>query len=85
MIDQEDRKNIMKLERQAMGLCRKVEIYRCRAENRRKAEVRGSTPYKGRGRVHAATKFILVGIIAMVNTSPSGGRVQGIQLHTSDK
>jgi hypothetical protein len=69
MLDHEKRKDIMTLERQAMGLCRKEEISRCRAENRRKAEVWGSTPYKDRGRIHAATKFILVGIIAMVTTS----------------
>ncbi len=48
MLDQVKRKDIMQLERQAMGFCRKVEISHHHAENR-KVEVRGSVLYTTAG------------------------------------
>jgi hypothetical protein len=69
MQDQEAKGDARWLEQRALSLSEDMEIYHCRSENRRKAEVRGSTPYERRGRMHAATKSILVGIIAMLTAT----------------
>jgi hypothetical protein len=68
-MDREERKDAMQLERRAFEFCREVEIISRRAEYRRRARVRGTAPYKNTGRVHAATKSILVGVIAMLTAS----------------
>ncbi len=54
-----------------------MEISRRLAENRRKAEVQGSVPYKGRGKIHAGTKSNLVGTIA--NLTESIARLPGVK------
>jgi hypothetical protein len=68
-MDQEERKDAMQLERRALEFCREVEISNRRAESWRRAGVRGTSPYENRGRVRAATRSILVGIITMLTTS----------------
>jgi hypothetical protein len=68
-IDQEERKGTMQLKCLALEFCREVEIKSRRAENMRRARVRGTAPYENTGRVCAATKSILVGIIAMLTPS----------------
>jgi hypothetical protein len=52
-----------------MALCRKAEMDLGRTMDRKKVAGLKDAPYQGRSRAYAATKSILVGIIAMFTAS----------------
>jgi hypothetical protein len=67
--DREDKRDARRLEQQALSFSKDMEINCRRSENRRKAEVGGKIPYERRGRMQAASRSILVGMIAMLTAS----------------